>query len=76
MSNLGNKKEGFSVNKAERVGFEPTVVRVGHNGFRDRPDQPLWHLSRAGGNYNRFPLGLLVLIYYSSLVGIPPFQVG
>src|ERR1700722_9040665 len=30
---------------AERVGFEPTVPRKGHNGFRDRPDRPLWHLS-------------------------------
>ena len=32
---------------AERVGFEPTVVRLGHNGFRDRPIQPLWHLSES-----------------------------
>src|SRR5712671_2133357 len=30
---------------AERVGFEPTVPLTGHNGFRDRPDRPLWHLS-------------------------------
>ncbi len=30
---------------AERVGFEPTVARLDHNGFRDRPIQPLWHLS-------------------------------
>ena len=30
---------------AERVGFEPTVPRKGYNGFRDRPDRPLWHLS-------------------------------
>jgi hypothetical protein len=30
---------------AERVGFEPTVAKKGHNGFRDRPIQPLWHLS-------------------------------
>ena len=30
---------------AERVGFEPTVARKDHNGFRDRPDNPLWHLS-------------------------------
>ena len=29
---------------AERVGFEPTVP-FEHNGFRDRPIQPLSHLS-------------------------------
>src|SRR5262245_49611812 len=33
---------------AEREGFEPSVPRKGYNGFRDRPDRPLWHLS--GGN--------------------------
>jgi hypothetical protein len=31
---------------AERQGFEPWVTQKSHNGFRDRPDQPLWHLSR------------------------------
>jgi hypothetical protein len=30
---------------AERVGFEPTVAGEGYNGFRDRPNRPLWHLS-------------------------------
>lgn len=30
---------------AEREGFEPSVTRKSHNGFRDRPIQPLWHLS-------------------------------
>ncbi len=30
---------------AEGVGFEPTVARVDHNGFRDRPNRPLWHPS-------------------------------
>ena len=30
---------------AERQGFEPWVTQKSHNGFRDRPDQPLWHLS-------------------------------
>ncbi len=29
---------------AEREGFEPTV-RKAYNGFRDRPDRPLRHLS-------------------------------
>ena len=29
---------------AEREGFEPTVRRA-YNGFRDRPDRPLRHLS-------------------------------
>ena len=33
---------------AERVGFEPTVPRR-HNGFRDRPIQPLSHLSVSLG---------------------------
>ncbi len=33
---------------AERVGFEPTV-RMTYNGFRDRPDRPLWHLSKPSG---------------------------
>ncbi len=31
--------------EAEGVGFEPTVDRKAHNGFRDRPDRPLWHPS-------------------------------
>src|SRR5512134_680738 len=33
---------------AERVGFEPTVP-FGYNGFRDRPIQPLSHLSARSG---------------------------
>jgi hypothetical protein len=32
---------------AEGVGFEPTVPK-GYNGFRDRPDRPLWHPSAKG----------------------------
>ena len=38
---------------AERVGFEPTVTRKGYNGFRDRPNRPLWHLSINRPNYSR-----------------------
>lgn len=30
---------------AERQGFEPWVPSHRDNGFRDRPIQPLWHLS-------------------------------
>jgi hypothetical protein len=30
---------------AERRGFEPRERVAPLNGFRDRPDQPLWHLS-------------------------------
>ncbi len=30
---------------AERVGFEPTVRQTTDNDFRDRPVQPLRHLS-------------------------------
>ena len=45
---------------AERVGFEPTVARKGHNGFRDRPVRPLRHLSAVRSDYSaacfRFPL--------------------
>ena len=37
------EQPGFVV--AEGVGFEPTVARVDHNGFRDRPNRPLWHPS-------------------------------
>src|SRR6185437_13723587 len=33
---------------AEREGFEPSRPRKGPNGFRDRPDRPLWHLSARG----------------------------
>src|SRR5471030_2203339 len=32
---------------AERQGFEPWRPLTGPNGFRDRPDRPLWHLSAA-----------------------------
>jgi hypothetical protein len=35
--------EGFSF--AEREGFEPSVPVTQNNGFRDRPDRPLRHLS-------------------------------
>ncbi len=38
-------------NTAERVGFEPTVTKNGYNGFRDRPDRPLRHLSVWGELY-------------------------
>ena len=40
---------------AERVGFEPTVRREPYNGFRDRPVQPLRHLSQqpASGQARR-----------------------
>ena len=31
---------------AEREGFEPPVRKT-HNGFRDRPDRPLRHLSNG-----------------------------
>ena len=37
----------MSYEVAEREGFEPSVPRKGYNGFRDRPDRPLWHLSGA-----------------------------
>jgi hypothetical protein len=30
---------------AERVGFEPTILRIQDSGFRDRRLQPLGHLS-------------------------------
>ena len=34
----------YQTNSAERQGFEPWVPK-GYNGFRDRPDRPLRHLS-------------------------------
>jgi hypothetical protein len=36
---------GISSPVAEGVGFEPTVDQTAHNGFRDRPVQPLRHPS-------------------------------
>ena len=39
-------KERVLISMAERVGFEPTVERKPYFGFRDRPIQPLWHLSK------------------------------
>ena len=46
---LDNKNDGLSTNDidknlTERGGFEPPVPQ-GYNDFRDRPDQPLRHLS-------------------------------
>jgi hypothetical protein len=35
----------LSALKAEGEGFEPSVDRKAHNGFRDRPVQPLRHPS-------------------------------
>ena len=37
-------RKGLLLHFAEREGFEPTV-RKAYNGFRDRPDRPLRHLS-------------------------------
>ena len=36
-----------SATSAEGEGFEPSVDRKAHNGFRDRPVQPLRHPSRC-----------------------------
>lgn len=33
------------ISESEREGFEPSVPRKEYYGFRDRPIQPLWHLS-------------------------------
>lgn len=38
---------------AEGVGFEPTVAQIDHNGFRDRPDNPLWHPSSHKVDYTK-----------------------
>ena len=40
-------RRGISALQAEGVGFEPTVRLTPHNGFRDRPVQPLRHPSRV-----------------------------
>ena len=44
---------GLSIKQAERVGFEPTVDRTADNGFRDRPVQPLRHLSEGSATGDR-----------------------
>jgi hypothetical protein len=36
---------GLAGSKTEGEGFEPSVDRKAHNGFRDRPVQPLRHPS-------------------------------
>ena len=40
--------EGFALReeKTERLRFELRVSLTTHNGFRDRPIRPLWHLSK------------------------------
>src|SRR5262245_5012998 len=40
-------RQRFECVLAEREGFEPSEPRKGFNGFRDRPVQPLRHLSGA-----------------------------
>ena len=47
---------------AERVGFEPTVPKR-HNGFRNRHNRPLCHLSL---NISRISTFLIILCYLSS----------
>src|SRR5437899_2208790 len=42
--------QGFESTLAEREGFEPSEPRKGFNGFRDRPIQPLSHLSAGVSN--------------------------
>ena len=45
-------RKGLLFHFAEREGFEPTV-RKAYNGFRDRPDRPLRHLSsQANGKFS------------------------
>ncbi len=41
---------------AEREGFEPSMDREAHTGFRDQPVQPLWHLSRNPADRLRPPI--------------------
>lgn len=43
IDSLLNKRLSFA---AERQGFEPWSRFPSGNGFRDRPIQPLWHLSK------------------------------
>jgi hypothetical protein len=44
---------------AERQGFEPWTRVTPRNGFRDRPDQPLWHLSGIFGSYSIAKAGFI-----------------
>ena len=60
-------KSSFSF--AERQGFEPWVPKR-HNGFRDRPIRPLWHLSlrrnpKAAQRYDYFCTFQLQLLFNS-----------
>jgi hypothetical protein len=47
---LASTGERRRMKVAEREGFEPSVPCKGHNGFRDRPDRPLRHLSAEDQN--------------------------
>lgn len=42
------RRPQFCSEVAEKQGFEPWVP-IGYNGFRDRPNRPLWHLSAGRG---------------------------
>ena len=41
-----DRTKTFVLEKAERGGFEPPIPKKWYNGFRDRPDRPLSHLSK------------------------------
>ena len=43
-----HSKRSFRLAEGER--FELSVPSKGHNGFRDRPNRPLWHPSAAEPN--------------------------
>ena len=47
--------------RAEGEGFEPSVDRKAHNGFRDRPIQPLSHPSGRGDCRRRLGYDLFML---------------
>ena len=45
---MNSPPPGGGEGKAEGEGFEPSVDLSAHNGFRDRPVQPLRHPSGSG----------------------------
>jgi hypothetical protein len=51
---------GIAGSEAEGEGFEPSVDRIAHNGFRDRPVQPLRHPSERPGRAIRQGSGVVV----------------
>ncbi len=57
---------------AEREGFEPSARLATHNGFRDRPIQPLLHLSVRSyfSRHTYFMAGWLLCVSYAMITTV------